>query len=83
MVHAIFHLFLFDFFSQDKSAPPVCALPNPMAKAAVDLIGDLDFPIGLIFRLLRSNFSFSEMDYCCPPHNSIFVYLLLKQPSEF
>jgi len=54
-----------------------------MAKAAVDLIGDLDFPIGLIFRLLRSNFSFSEMDYCCPPHNSIFVYLLLKQPSEF
>jgi hypothetical protein len=23
------------------------------------------------------------MDYCCPPHNSIFVYLLLKQPSEF
>jgi hypothetical protein len=62
----IFHTFLFDFFFlQDKSAPPVCVLLNPMAIAAVGSIGGVDFPIEpwvLFFRNSRSDFSFSEMD---------------------
>jgi hypothetical protein len=79
------HVLVF-FFLQDKSAPPVCVLLNPMAIAAVGSIGGVDFPIEepwvLFFRNWRSDFSFSEMDgnhgmLCCPPHNSVLICMFV------
>lgn len=66
-VHMIFHMFLFDFFRRISLLSARVRATDLMAKSAVGLIGGVDFPIGLIFRLLRSNFSFSEMDCYATP----------------
>jgi hypothetical protein len=49
-----------------------------------DLIGGVDFPIGPIFRLLRSNFSFSEMDYCFAALlKTAFLYIIFFAEAAF